>query len=180
MHPVPGALAALTAVAALLAGTATAAYADVRSFHDADDDTTSPADIRSVRVDNSTAHPGRVAVTVRVDGFGPPPPSDPDRLDVFVDTRRADPGPEFRLLAVQDALLYRVEGWADDGSLVSTDCGYSAVRHRGPARWQVVLPRQCLGSPGAVRIAVRETTTHPHRDDWAAGRHRFLGWVTRR
>src|SRR6185437_11514519 len=112
-------------------------------------------DISAVAVDNSTKHRSKVIVTTYVDGFRAPGACcRQDTLYLYIDTRRARPGPEYELFAGQDVALFTSRHWRQ-GDYVPCDPDVR-LRH-GPSRYVAVVDRRCLGSPGDIRVSVRVT-----------------------
>jgi hypothetical protein len=149
------------------------ASADVAVFDDAGD-VPSSVDILRVRVDNGSASPDQIRVRIVHDDLviG-------DEVTVYLDLRRRDPGPEWKVTgrpAAEWALL-RVERW--HGRVQDVPCGAGSVRmneERDVTR--VVLPRTCMAaSPGRVRVAVKVTRDDPVAADWAKAFRTFLPWV---
>jgi hypothetical protein len=180
MFPKSRALACAATAVGLLLGMAGPAVADVERFTDTSNDTTN--DIRWVQVDNSTANPNKVIVTVQTDDIGTSGCCAVDELKVFFDTRATDPGPEFSIILIQDSVMYRMENWKRNGSYVSTagGCNYGVSRNFTTDRWRVVTTRACLGDPGRIRVAARTTRREPRfSQDWARAPRTWLGWVAR-
>lgn len=170
MKVIRGFLGALLGVTLAAGG---AAHADVRVFDDAGD-VSSSVDILRVRVDNGSTRPGQIRVRITHDDLviG-------DEITAFLDVRRRDPGPEWKVTGLPAAewALIRVERWADTGTEVT--CGPGRMRiDQDTDVTRVVVPWSCLGtSPRKVRVAVRVTRDDPVARDWAAGPRTFLGWV---
>ena len=162
--------------AVLVVGVAAPAEANVRRFTDSHRDTAAGTDIWSVRVDNSTADRQEVRIRIRQDNV-----RNGDALAVYLDTRPADPGPEFVMSGVvgSEYVLHRMEWWKEPRALVPFKCGYSMKIKESTDRTRVVLPRQCIGTPSEIRVAVRATRNKPAARDWAAGRRDWLGFVRR-
>jgi hypothetical protein len=165
--------------AALLAAAfaATPASADTRYFSDPRGDTSSSIDLLSVRVDNSTADPRKVVVVVRqVDVRAG------DGIEIFVDTRPADHGPEYSISGVagSEYLMRHREHWKGQGPPVPLDCGYRLRVNEQFDRTRAVMSRACLGRPGDIRVAVRVNRGFPATSqDWAKARRTWLGSVGR-
>ncbi len=162
--------------AVLVVGVAAPAEANVRRFDDSRRDTASGVDIWSVRVDNSTADRQQVRIRIQQDNV-----RNGDDLGVYLDTRPADPGPEFVISGVvgSEFALHRMEWWKEPRALVPFKCGYSMKIKESTDRTRVVLPRECIGTPAEIRVAVRATRNKPAARDWAAGRRDWLGFVRR-
>jgi hypothetical protein len=157
-------------------GVASPAQADVRRFSDARGDTRSSVDILSVRVDNSTADRREVRVRIRHEDLRLG-----HSITVYLDTRPADPGPEFAIsgAAGSEYILNRTEGWKHMGRMVRPECGYSMRIHEGTEATRVIVRRGCIGKPGKVRVAVRAQRDGTQAVDWAASRRTFLDFVGR-
>ena len=174
----PGRIRAVVVAAALMALMApAAAFADVQVSTDAHNDTGSSVDIWKVRVDNSTAHRSKVVVGVQQDRvrIG-------DSIDIFFDTRKRDPGPEFWLGAyvASEYLMRHAERWRDLGPPVNTGCGYRLRINERTDRSRAVVSRRCLGYPSKVRVAVKVTRGTPGTShDWAKAPRTWLPWVRR-
>jgi hypothetical protein len=162
--------------AVLVLGLAAPAEANVRRFSDSRSDTASGIDIWSVRVDNSTKDRSKVRVRIRQDDvtFG-------DSITVYLDTRPADPGPEFAMYGAtaSEYSLHHTEWWKKAGKMVPGDCGYRERIKAGKDITRVMIPRRCINKPGKIRVAVRTTRNDPAATDWAAARRAFLGFVRR-
>jgi hypothetical protein len=180
MHPMLKTFVGAFASGALVLASAVAAEADVRRFSDPND-TKSGIDIHRVQVDNASSDRHRVFVAVNIDHF---PAKRHTRLDVFLDTRGSNAGPEYRLTLLKDAALFRVSGWSDHGKYVGKRCGggtfhrpgYDAFRF-APHRFVVAIKRGCIGKPGRLRVAVRTGISGGKAHDWARAKHVFLPWV---
>ena len=168
------ALAAATGL--LVLGVAGPAEANVRRFLDSQSDTSSGIDIWSVRVDNSTADRSEVRVRVRQDDI-----DNGDSIAIYIDTRPADPGPEFAIFgtAGSEFTMHRMEGWKKPGPLVPFGCGYRERINVGKDLTRAVLPRSCMSKPGKIRVAVHATRDQPAAGDWAPAKRSWLGFVRR-
>jgi hypothetical protein len=168
--------AAMACAAAMALGVASPAQADVQRFRDPQGDTRSGVDILSVRVDNSTADRREVRVRIRHDDLRLG-----HSITVYLDTRPADPGPEFAIsgAAGSEYILNRTEGWKNMGRMVPPRCGYSMRINEGTEVTRVIVRRSCIGEPGRVRVAVRAQRDGTPAIDWAASRRTFLGFVSR-
>ena len=157
----------LTAVFAFAA----AAAAGVLVVHDLIGDNTSRSDIRRVVINNSAAR-DRFVVRVRLDQvvYGAD-------LNVYVDIRRDNPGPEWRMAAAADSewSLYRVDAFGQLGTLAKS-CGRVSFSKDGPpaANWRA--PRACLKVGHAVRVSVL-VKDPGHGSDWSLDRRVFSPWV---
>lgn len=171
--------AAVAALLAVVLSSAPAA-ADSQTFQDARGEAKASIDIHSVRVVNG--QPGdrriRFAVWQRRLLAG-------DHVDVWVDTRSAHPGPEYRVggIANSDGFgIVRVRTWEGRRHVHVVKC--PRLRLIGGQEdpgdlTRFVIPRRCLGSPGAIRVSVRTLrhTTSGNVHDWAPRRHRFYASV---
>lgn len=166
------------AVMALVAAMAVPAIGETRTFHDRRGDVSASVDIRGVKVVNGAPGDRRIKVTVYQRHL-----LGGDEIDIWVDTRSAHPGPEYRVgaKANTDALgVLRVRSWGGRGHLIR--CSQLDVRSDQFAsgdRSRFLIPRRCLGSPGAIRISVRvqRDTSSGSVRDWAPRRHVFFGRV---
>lgn len=162
----------LLALVAVL-GLGTPALAEVRVFFDAAGDTGSRSDITRVRVD----HGGRIQVTAQVGLLRPG-----DRYDLFLDTRRADIGPEYRMTAVAHSdtiILARVDTWWGPGRTLN--CPDLTARTRVDTDTvSFGIPRACVGLPQVIRTALRAKFGFGSDAvfDWAPAVKRFFGPVT--
>ena len=158
-------------------GVVSPAHADVRRFTDPRNDTASSVDIWSVKVDNSSRHRNKIIVVVQQDSVGPG-----DSIEIYLDTRPRDRGPEFSLSAfvASEYGMRRMETWRNYGRVVSTRCGYQLKIDEGTDRSRAVIPRRCVGKPGKIRVAVKaERGFQVTSRDWAKARRTWLGWVRR-
>jgi hypothetical protein len=173
------------ALAALLALPMGAATADVWATlrFTGDDDV-----MRKVRIDNAPRN--LFLQTKWHNGFY--------EGDVFywLDTRRRDPGPEFRVRvyldefnsngsAIPSITLRRVDGFK--GRIGERDCAGLSGRLSDAGNVNVTVPRRCLRVrgqlPGAVRLSVGVFFAYGGPDfdgswAWSPARHRFGPWVT--
>jgi hypothetical protein len=96
-----------------------------------------------------------------------------ERIKVFVDTRRHNPGPEFRLTYVPASdriVLHRVGRFRISGG-TKRWCGGAEAFYGVSARAvHVEIPRWCMRirgeRPGAVRVAVRTSSPGGRIKDW--------------
>lgn len=164
-----------TTAVALISTVAAPAQANVEIFQDETRQNASAIDIRQVTVDNSTTSPKKVIAAINSRAL-----ELDDQINVYYDTRRGDPGPEFYLAAgvSSEYAFRRVENWRNNGTV--TTCRGDDVRAAaGATRVRVAIPRHCMDNPGRVRVAVHYQSTDDTRQDWARARHRWLGWVSR-
>lgn len=166
------------------------AQANVARFNDSLTDQAGEVGIHWVALDNSTASVDKIKVLTRVGEIPSEPDGSPPLQQLYIDTRPANPGPEYRVLTGQDIGLYRVDGWRDAGRYIAATCGGSAHYGGYVGRYPktgshynrifVSIKRGCIGNPGKVRVAVH-TYFHPNRgpQDWARARKSFLPWVSR-
>jgi hypothetical protein len=147
-------------------------------FEDTAGETDASSDITHVVVNNATTD-NRVAVSAEMGNM-----IDGDTATLWLDTRPAVDGPEYKLLIRPESdgfTLRRVSDFTGNGTTVA--CASMRVRlltgHDVTARWSV--PRPCLGYPGAVRASVRGKYYYASTivTDWAPGYHRFFPWVAR-
>ena len=129
-------------------------------------DMSTGGDVRKVRI----VHEDRVVVRVhhknlRADGT--------EGEQVFFDTDRSRPGPEFVFSAglfdgTDYALSTATRGWKQ-GHRVS--CDYRAHIDYDTEVSRYRLNRACLGTPTKVRVAVRTTSSRPSgvKRDWLTG-----------
>jgi len=128
-------------------------------------------------VDNSTADRSKVVVRVIQEDV-----RDGDNISVYLDTRRRDRGPEYRLAARfgSEYTLARLETWTRATRFLDCRDNITLNESSSTDRTRVVLPRKCLGGPGRVRAAVfveRDSGAGSH--DWAKARRTWLKWVRR-
>jgi hypothetical protein len=144
----------IAAVAALFAAFPTPAAAAEKTFADRRGDTTHPADIVRVRVENAD----RIVVVVHHHNltFHDGPAS----IRIAYDVGPRYPGPEFylRLKYQSDERpeLRAARGWGKLDSPPIATCQGESVRVL-PAldRTRISVPRSCLGDPRRVRVQVR-------------------------
>lgn len=166
-----GLLVTAGAVTLMLATAATAAtaWAGTVSVTDPVGDTGSRSDIRRVTVEHvHTADRLRIITGLSRIVIGV-------ELDVYLDTRRAHPGPEWKVAALPDSewALLRVRDWRDAGT-VGPVCGrvrYSTSSVHPVAR--VSLPSSCLDLHRDVKVSVLAVDPG-HGRDWAPARRTFL------
>lgn len=190
MRKLRSAVAAILAGAGLLAAGTLPAPADVVRFRDSrHDDPVAVTNIRWVQVDNVGS---RLKVVTRVGTISGGPDGGPPWQALFIDTRRRNPGPEYRVTSAQDFAMHRVNGWRDEGRYVDpTSCGgrraidvrYARSGGRAVNRIVVSFRRQCVRDPQAIRVASHTGVYGSHLQrrgqDWAADRRDFLPWVPR-
>lgn len=162
--------AAITAAAALsVAGVASLAHADTRSFTDP------KPNITKVTVKHSRA----ITVTVKTGPYRVG-----SYFTVYLDTDPADPGPEYRndIYPNSEVMpLKRVERFGQQGRTVRCDGLRARADAYGPEEVALIVPRSCVGRPAKVRVSVRGyfDVKGPNVKDWAPGFHKFTGWVCR-
>lgn len=156
MKPIRGTRLAglVTAVVALLAAFPTPAAADDQRFADPRGDTSHPADIVGVRVENTD----RIVVVVRHDNLTFR--DGPAHLRVAYDTGSLYAGPEFYLRLTyqtdEPPELRAARGWGHLHSPPVATCQAEHVRVLpGLDRTRISVPRDCLGDPRRVRVHVR-------------------------
>jgi hypothetical protein len=168
---------AVAAGVAMGLGAMGVAQADVARFVDANNDTSSSADIRVVQVDNTSTVRGKVIVRILQDKIRVG-----DSVEIFFDTRPRDPGPEFSIggtFGSEYGMNHR-ERWGAYGPFIPYRCGYRMKGDYTDGRTRVAVPRKCLGNPGKIRVAVRvERGNPPTSRDWARAPRTWLGWVHR-
>ncbi len=168
-------LAAAAIVATLVAPSP--AMAEVRSFRDAHGDVNHGVDLWRVKVTNAK----RVRVMLQHDnlvrGF-----RRGGGLSLYLDTDPGRPGPEFVLGAGlfkgSDYQLSRTQGWKPVGEPLS--CNHSLRLDYEADRTYMWFGRRCLGSPSAVRVAVKVAGQRPNGTvvtDWLRSRRHFSAWV---
>jgi hypothetical protein len=140
--------------AALLVAFPSPAAANELTFADPRGDTTHPADIVGVLVENTD----RIVVVVHHDNLTF---SDgPARLRVAYDTGARYAGPEFYLRLTyqsdEPAELRAAHGWGHlDAPPIATCQGERVRVMPGLNRTRVSVPRSCFGDPRRVRVHVR-------------------------
>jgi len=161
------------------------ASADVWVIHDATGDGSGGTsggegkwgDIGTVRVGHGARY---VWLTIRpAPGGGPA-----DFYDVWVDTKRTDPGPEFVVSVSAEVSKWtsvrRAGRWGRLGG--PRVCEVPTLQGPGyDGLVRMAVPRRCLRTDGAIpkriRVAVR-TTMEYTLADWAPGVRSFGRWVT--
>jgi hypothetical protein len=168
------------AVAALIAAFPTPAAAAAATFADPRGDTTQPADIVGVHVENGN----RIVVTVHHDDLTFR--DGPGRLRIAYSTGPPYAGPEFYLrLAYQSdrpAELRAAQGWGHLDSPPIANCLGEHVRVQPRRdRTRVSVPSSCFGDPSRVRVQVRLSpfADDDRRVDLAPGPRSFGPWVSR-
>ena len=162
---------AIVALALVLIGAPIGmAHAATISIDDDSGDTGSRSDIRKVVVEHTNA---KLRVKTRLDevvvGV---------EYAVYIDTRRANRGPEWLISAYPDSewVILRVSGWNDDGE-PGPQCGRARYSlESDPAVAKVRLPTRCLAMRDRVRVAVRMHDAG-NGVDWAPARRDFSRWV---
>lgn len=168
----------ITAAMAVLPWGLAAAPAEAQSDRFLDRDGGGETAIQSVRVHNGDA---RLTVYLRHRSSM--------KLDrVWLDTRPADPGPEYRVAVransdYEGSQLIEVESF-DTGRGPSQRCPgielHSDVFDSEPVSY-VKIPQSCLAGPGKVRVAADSSGPHgaydiaPNRGDYSGSR--FTPWV---
>lgn len=164
-----GVIVGLLSVTLLPIGAANAAE---RRFDDPTGDTMGRSDIRWVQVSNSrTKNFLKVRVRLNRVVYGV-------EFATFVDTNRANPGPEWKMSGYADSEwgLARVRNWRDDGEerVCRGSARYSKGTDRPIAVWK--SSRRCLGLHGKARVAVR-LQDQGRGTDWAPAMKTFLPGV---
>jgi hypothetical protein len=166
---------AITGVLAVSMGSASA---ETQTFRDQRGEVSASVDIHRVKVINGSASTHRVKVVVtqrRLKGG--------DEIDVWIDTKRANPGPEYRagVKANTNALgLLMVRRWGSPGQVVACPRFRATSDQFRPGNWtRISIPRRCLADPGAIRVSarVRRHAADGWVRDWAPKRHVFYDWV---
>jgi hypothetical protein len=169
----------VAAVAALLVGFPSPAFAGEKTFADRRGDTSHPADIVRVRV----LHGDRIVVVVHHDNltFRDGPAS----IRVAYDVGALYDGPEFYLrLAYQSDVrpeLRLARGWGRMHAAPIPTCQGELVRVRPLLdRTRISVPRSCFGDPTRVRVEVRLGlySDDDRRADVAPAKHTMGPWVT--
>jgi hypothetical protein len=166
------------AIAALVAAFPAPAAAAAATFTDPRGDTTHPADIVAVHVENED----RIVVVVQHanltfrDG--------PGKIRIAYDTVASHSGPEFYLrLAYQSDQapeLRATTGWGHFHSPpIATCVGEHARVRPGRDKTRISVPRSCFGDPGQVRVQVRLAPFKgdDRRVDLAPGPRMMGPWV---
>ena len=164
------ALILTTGLAITAAPTASAATS---TFNDRVNETKSNSDVRWVRVDNDRSK-NRFHAVVGIDEINLG-----SQLTIYVDRKRANKGPELRMVAHPDSewTLFRVKRWGQHGREIPT-CGrvsMSAFKHEHKAQWRAT--RTCLAIDGPVRVAVKVLDGKNHVD-WAPKHRKFYPLVS--
>lgn len=157
-----------------VAGTASAEQVTVPDA----DASSSPSDILSVSADHA---PKRVYVRISVADVDAASLGS-DVAQVFYDTRKARPGPEYGVhipvdggASGEDCAVYRMRHWRMRGFVgrcaVSFDQGADVI--------STDVGRKALGRPHRVRVGVRteHQVSGEETVDWLIGRHRFTTWL---
>jgi hypothetical protein len=138
------------------------------------------SDIRRVVVDHG---PEQLFVKVKFTELKPRSEAGPSSLSIFIDTRPAKKGPEFRLsTGLQRGTEYqlvRVKDWKVVGEPLSCEHHLRLDFVANVAKFRAA--RTCLGNPDAVRVGVKMTDlydgSHPVVD-WLGEPRSFTTWVT--
>jgi hypothetical protein len=172
-------LLAAAALAALTVGVAAPAHAEATTVKDGADTTASLQDIRKVRVvhgaDRLKVRMGFTDLRKKSDAGG-------SSIAIFIDTRKARTGPEFRLgSGLQngtDYQLMRVKDWKAVGEPLS--CDHHLELDFGEDRLVFTASRPCLESPAKLRIGAKMTdmydASHPVVD-WLEGPRHWTPWL---
>ncbi len=143
------------------------------------DSTASLHDLRRVVVNHGAE---RLRVKVWVTDLRRHSQAGPAGLSIFLDTNASRRGPELRLgTGLQDGTDYqlvRMRGWRTVGDPLT--CRHHLTLDPAEDMVRFSAHRRCLGSPDAVRVAVRMRDdfddSHPVVD-WMTGRRAFTPWV---
>ncbi len=163
---VGGAVAALTVTTAVL--TALPAAADVETFNDGGSYLTTVTVRHGVK---------NLRVKAKVGDY-----EIPSNFTFWLEVDPDDPGPEYKIQVYPNSEVVpirAVENFADRGEEV--ECDYSASADAGGSKYVgIVIPRDCLDTPAAVRVSVRANYAipGPNVEDWGPGKRRFFGWVS--
>ncbi len=163
---VGGAVTALTLTAGVL--TAQPAAADVETFDDGG------SYLTTVKVRHGVEN---LRIKAKVGAY-----EIPSNFTIWLEVDPDDPGPEFKIPVYPNsevAPIRAVENFRDRGSEV--ECDYSASADAGGSKYiEVVIPRDCLDTPAAVRVSIRANYAIPGPNvvDWGPGTRRFFGWVS--
>lgn len=163
------------AAATLLALVADPAAAEKRHFTDPVD-TPDGIDIVSVFV----KYENRLKVVIDHQGWDEPSAA---VITYWFDTRKKDPGPEYRLKIRANADgfdLRDVETWKSTGTEVDCERHDASADAFADAPIVVWMAGRCIDRPDRVRVAtrVREITEDSTAVDWAP-KWTFYGWVDR-
>ena len=126
---------AVVAAALSLAVISYPAEADTRAFADAAGDSGGSADITTVKVANGSGGGHRIAVRADVGDL-----RSYDVFNIWLDTDRADPGPEYRIRFIADddpPDVSRVERFSDAGDTVPCPESRFEADPLVPMRWAV-------------------------------------------
>lgn len=168
------------ALATLAAGVIAApASAEVANVFDGPDATGSLGDIQTVRIDHR-AH--RVVVTTNLADLRRTSGGGGSGLNIWFDTDRSRPGPEFVFLtglqAGTDYQLMHSRAWRPSGSPMT--CDHDATFDWAGDKVVLSVARGCFGRPDDVRVAerMRDAFDGSHViTDWLKGPRRFSRWV---
>lgn len=167
----------LTAVAALTLGLAGSAHAAGTQRTDPAD-LRHGSDLRSVRVANKADD--LVVVTTHRDLRRDP--SSGSGGSVFIDTDPADAGPEYVVVGGwfegTDYALLETEGWATSQWREPVEGSYELRINYDTEKVRVRISQEAIGSPDAVRVAVRAAGPNT-RVDWVGAAKSFTPWVAR-
>ena len=173
------ALPAAVLVAVLPITAVGVAEADIQRFSDGRNDVNRTSDIHWVKIDNATSNPNKVKVVIEQDELAP---DLADTLQVFINTRADHRGPEYRYTVAQDYFLTRMRSWTRPGRPVRGCQSFLGGPDYDRDRWNIAIPRDCIGNPGRVKVAVHLTRFYPHKrdtSDWAKDNRTFLPSVAR-
>lgn len=167
-------------VVAVAVAAAAPASAQWQRFTDQRGDVASSIDVHSVRVVNGTPDAHGVKIVVQQETL-----LGGDHGTVWIDTDRANPGPEFKVdwIANTDAFgLLKVDTFKDPGTIV--DCPGLRIRSDEYAvgdHSTIRIPRSGLDRPSDVRVSVKMSRTDAGHTwvDWAPGARGFYAWVDR-
>lgn len=172
-------LLAALALAATTVAVAAPAHAEATTVKDGADTTASLQDIRKVRVNHRADD---LKVRMGFTDLRKQSDAGPSSIAIFVDTRKARKGPEFRLgSGLQDGTDYqlvRMKDWKPVGEPLT--CDHDLVLDFREDRLVFTASRACLGLPGEVRVGAKMTDlydgSHPVVD-WLEGPRHWTQWL---
>lgn len=167
------------ALAAATVAVAAPAHAESTTVKDGADATASLHDIRKVRVGHGS---DRLKVRMGFTDLRKKSDAGPASIAIFIDTRKARKGPEFRLgsglQSGTDYQLMRVKDWKIVGEPLT--CEHDLELDFADDRLVFTAARPCLGSPDEIRIGAKMTDqydgSHPVVD-WLEGPRHWTPWL---
>lgn len=140
------------------------------------DDTTMLADIHRVRVTHTDK---TIRVRIRFDDVAGSGLRRTQALSIFLDTKAAGKGPEYRLQTGlnrgTDYRLHKVRSWGATGRHVD-DCRYRLKIDWSKDLVTFAVPRRCLKDPAKVGVAVKAVEWDDRgatQVDWLTARRAF-------